>query len=307
MGKYYIGMDGGGTSTKVLLWDGEKELLRMSAGGLNYNSHGPELVTETLKQTRAVLEENGFMPGDCIAVGVGCAGISNPVVRTFLEDTFLRIGYECPVFLFGDQEAAMFGAFGDEDGILLISGTGSICLGQAAQGKRKYRAGGYGHLIDDEGSAYALGRDILSAVVKAEDGRLEPTALRGAVFERLDISSIPELVGYVYDRDHTKKEIAALASLLSLPEIKEDAAARRIMDKAAGELEELVKAVAGQMLENGEPEELLLVLHGSVLEKNEGIRERLRAKLHASCPGIRLGKAANDAARGAAGIAKASV
>lgn len=305
MGRYYIGMDGGGTSTKVLVWDGEKELLRISAGGLNYNSHGPDLVAETLKQTRDMLEANGFIPEDCMAVGVGCAGISNPVVRTFLEDTFLRIGYRCPISVFGDEEAAMFGAFGGGDGILLISGTGSVCLGQAAQGKNRYRAGGYGHLIDDEGSAYSLGRDILSAVVKAEDGRQKPTALKAAVFERINISSISELVSYVYDRNHTKKEIAEFASLLSRPGIKEDAAARQIMDKAAGELEELVKAVAGRMMENGEPEELLLVPHGSVLEKNEEIRERLGARLRVSCPVIRLGKGACDAARGAAEIAAA--
>lgn len=246
-----------------------------------------------------------------MAIGVGCAGVSNPVVRTFLEETFLRLGYGCPVFIFGDQEAAMFGAFGEEAGILLISGTGSICLGQTGKRERKYRAGGYGHLIDDEGSAYALGRDVLSAVVRAEDGRAEPTALKAAVFERLHISTLSELVGYVYAKDHTKKEIAGLASLLSLPGTRGDWAAERIMDKAAGELEELVKAVVGQMEDNGEPAEILreifLVLHGSVLEKNEGIRERLAARLRASCPNVKLREAASDAAKGAAGIAAASV
>ncbi len=308
MERYYIGMDGGGTSTKVLVWDGTRERCRLSAGSLNYNSAGPARIAQALAELRDALAESGFAADDCAAVGIGCAGVSNPAVRPFLEKVFLELGYGCPVCVFGDEEAAMYGAFEEADGILLIAGTGSICLGQTGQGARKYRAVGYGHLIDDEGSAYALGRDILSAVVRAEDGRAQPTVLRDAVFGRLGISAMPELVGYVYAQDHTKKEIAALASLLSLPEAVQDAAVRRIVDKAAGELACLVQAVFGKMQRGMQAgsEVFPLVLHGSVLERNAMIRDRLTAGLRAVCPGVRLAQAAGDAAQGAAKIAEAS-
>jgi len=308
MKKYYIGMDGGGTSTKILVWDGTRECCRLSAGSLNYNSAGSKRIAQTLVEVRDALSAGGFAVEDCAAVGIGCAGVSNPAVRPFLEKILLELGYGCPVHVFGDEEAAMYGAFEEADGILLIAGTGSICLGQTWQGAQRYRAGGYGHLIDDEGSAYALGRDILSAVVRAEDGRAQPTVLREAVFDRLGISAMPELVGYVYAQNHTKKEIAAFASLLSLPEVTQDAAAQRIVDKAAGELASLVQAVFERMRQGKQMEStvLPLVLHGSVLEKNVLIRERLTAELCAVCPGVRLAQAAGDAAKGAAKIAELS-
>lgn len=141
MERYYIGMDGGGMSTKVLVWDGTREHCRLSAGSLNYNSAGPARIAQALAELRDALAESGFAADDCAAVGIGCAGVSNPAVRPFLEKVFLELGYGCPVCVFGDEEAAMYGAFEEADGILLIAGTGSICLGQTGQGARKYRAG----------------------------------------------------------------------------------------------------------------------------------------------------------------------
>lgn len=310
-------MDGGGTGTTVLAADEEKDLLQVKSGGLNYNSYGPEGVAGTLGQVKDMLEEKGLDAGDCLAVGIGCAGISNPDAGKFIKETLADLGYHCPVSLFGDQKAAMYGAFEKEDGILLISGTGSICLGQMDQGNVEYRAGGFGHLIDDEGSAYALGRDILSTVVRAGDGRERPTALTEAVFKKLDISSIPELIGYVYAKERTKKETAGLAVLLSCPLVKEDRAAAEIMEKAALGLSELVYNVYGKMKEKKGSAGIPLVLHGSVLLKNEAIRKKLLEKLLPDLQdtgsvfgdgkkkdGLWIAHAKNDAVHGAVGLAK---
>lgn len=314
---YYIGMDGGGTGTKILVSSEDRDLCRIETGGLNYNSFGRTAVAENLNQAVSVLKEKGFEPEGCLAVGIGCAGISNPVSKGILEETLLELGYTCPIYIFGDQKAAMYGALGQEDGILLISGTGSICLGQEQKGKREYRAGGFGHLIDDEGSAYALGRDILSSVARSEDGRGKSTALKGAVFERLGISSVSEMIGYVYEKGRTKDEIASLALLLAEPEIQKDAAAVRIIDKAAKELSCLVLTVFNKMRGQERKEAVLLVLHGSVLKKNELIREKfLKAleenwKQKAVLDGgdrralpIRLADAKTDAVHGAVDLAK---
>ena len=45
-------------------------------------------------------------------------------------------------------------------GVGLIAGTGSIAVGRAPDG-RTARAGGWGHLIGDEGSAYGVVLDAL--------------------------------------------------------------------------------------------------------------------------------------------------
>ncbi len=315
---YYIGMDGGGTGTTILVSSGGRDLCRIEAEGLNYNSFGQAGVTKTLEHAAAALKEKGFEPACCLGVGIGCAGVSNPAAKTLINEKMLEFGYTCPVFVFGDQRAAMYGALEREDGILLIAGTGSICLGQAGGGKEEYRTGGFGHLIDDEGSAYALGRDILSAVVRAEDGREEKTVLKDAVYEKLGISSIPEIIEYVYARERVKGEIASLAMLLGDPEIRKDAAAVRIMEKAAGELSRLVLTVLAKMQNQGREKGVPLVLHGSVLKRNERIREELLKALEENCKKkahrdgsrmpalpIWIADAKKDAVHGAVGLAEA--
>lgn len=315
---YYIGMDGGGTGTTILVSSDGRDLCRMEVEGLNYNSFGQAGVTKTLEHAAASLKERGFEPDCCLGVGIGCAGVSNPAAAALINEKMLEFGYTCPVFVFGDQRAAMYGALEREDGILLIAGTGSICLGQAAGGKEEYRAGGFGHLIDDEGSAYALGRDILSAVVRAEDGREEKTALKDAVYEKLGISSIPEIIEYVYAKERMKGEIASLAMLLGDPEIRKDAAAVRIMEKAAEELSRLVLTVLAKMRDQRREKTFPLVLHGSVLKRNERIREELikaleeswkkkgyRAGSRVPALPIRIADAKKDAVHGAVGLAEA--
>ena len=198
----------------------------------------------------------------------------------------------------------MYGAFGEDEGLLLISGTGSICLGQADAGQTRYRAGGFGHLIDDEGSAYAIGRDIAAAVVRAEDGRGPQTVLRDILYGHLGISSSSELVGYVYAMDHTKKEIARLAPLISLPGTESDEACGQIVAKAVAGLLEMVIAVHSKMQARCGRSGFPLVLHGSVLRGNARIAGELTETLFARLPGIRIIQARADAAHGAVGLAR---
>ena len=113
----------------------------------------------------------------------------------------------------------------------VIAGTGSICYGQSTDG-REARSGGWGHLIDDEGSAYALGRDILRAVVRAADGRAPATALTELVAQRLGALGVQPVIRFTYAPTTTKKEIAALAPLLDPALQQGDAAAAAAMRKA---------------------------------------------------------------------------
>ena len=115
---------------------------------------------------------------------VGCAGMSNPELRRTLERMIRADGYEGAYMLAGDQAAALYAAHGAGPGAVLISGTGSICFGRNTRGITA-RAGGRGYKIDDEGSGYAIGRDILSAVVRAQDGRSRPTVLTELVFAQI--------------------------------------------------------------------------------------------------------------------------
>lgn len=302
---YYLGLDGGGTETTVLVTDGEKDLYRIRTGGLNYNSFSKEQIKETLTGVSVTLKKQGFGADECLAVGIGAAGVSNPAAKRFLEESFSQLGFQCPVKIFGDDETALAGAFGEEDGIILISGTGAVCLGQTDHGRERYRAGGFGHLIDDEGSAYAIGRDLLSAIVRAEDGRIPATTWKSTVFAYLKISSIPELIAWVYDPSHTKREIADLARLLSLAETKDDPVTGQIIDHAARGLYEMLKAVCGKMQANCPKQEIPLVLWGGVLCGNEKIVAVLNQRIQENHLPVIIESPKADAAMGAAWLAGA--
>lgn len=251
MGNYYIGMDAGGTGTTVLVSDGEKDLFQTKTEGLNINSFPRERIVQSLQSATAELMQKGFAPADCLAIGIGAAGSNNPAAAGVLRDSLAVCGFHCPVTICSDRDSALHGAFGEDDGILLISGTGSSCIGQKDKGQTQYRSGGFGHLVDDEGSAYAIGRDIVSAVIRAEDGRGPETSLRNLLFQHLGISNSSELVGYIYDMDHTKKDIARLARLISHPENEADKATDMIIHKAVTGLLEMVAAVYQKMEEIG--------------------------------------------------------
>ncbi|WP_251210087.1 N-acetylglucosamine kinase [Acetatifactor aquisgranensis] len=304
MMNYYIGMDAGGTGTSVLVSDGRKDLFQTKTEGLNCNSFPRERIVRSLRNAMADLASNGFSPADCLGIGIGAAGNNNPAAAELLRDCLANCGFHCQVTICSDADAALYGAFEEEDGLLLISGTGSICLGQTDAGRKRYRAGGFGHLIDDEGSAYAIGRDIAAAVVRAEDGRGPETVLRDILFSHLGISDSSELVAYVYDMSHTKKEIAQLARLISLPETDTDQAVRQIIAKAAAALLEMAAAVCRQMESRCGEAEIPLVLHGSVLRNNQRIAGELTKALAAGLPRIRLTEARTDASHGAVWLAR---
>ncbi|MGF7141607.1 N-acetylglucosamine kinase-like BadF-type ATPase [Anaerotaenia torta] len=299
---YVIGMDGGGTKTEVLAADRNKNLLFCSqGGGINYNSGRKDRIDSNLQDLFQTLTENGFSKEACSAICIGAAGISNPLVREQILAQVRLAGYRCPAVVVGDMETAFAGALEQPYGMILIVGTGSICYGKDPEGNT-YRTGGYGHLIDDEGSAYAIGRDILSAVVRARDGRLEPTILTELVFDHLNINTIEELVRYVYQPDRNKKEIAGLSVLIEKAQEAGDRAAGGIIKKCASNLLELAAPIIRRM--DGE---IHLAVSGSVLLKNKEILEEFTKQMNQSYPQVVVQKPFNNAAYGAVRIALASI
>ena len=172
---YYCGWDGGGTKTEVYAIgpDGQA-LIDVSFGPLNPNGASTDKVMETI---RAAVDCMAGLPGGwagCAALVIGIAGVSNRRAAETVENAVRACGYAGPLKLLGDQEIALAGAV-DGPGAVLIAGTGAICFGKDTRG-RPFRVGGYGYLIDDGGSGYAIGRDILSAA-----------AVRPHLFDGIDL------------------------------------------------------------------------------------------------------------------------
>ncbi len=249
---FVAGIDGGGTHTRLELRDGQNRLIRRAQfGPFNITSIGEEAFCALLQE---VFGACGGME-NCEKLCIGGAGISNPRMKPLLEQQLQQAGFHGKWKLCGDQEIALRGAM-DTPGAVLIAGTGSICFGRNAAGQTT-RSGGYGHLIDDFGSGYALGRDVLSAAVRVIDGRSRNKAVLEAVYDRLGSRSPQDIVSFVYSPKTDKSAIAGFARIaLELAEA-EDPVALEILNRGAEELTALVRAVQEQLDLEGCPVALL--------------------------------------------------
>ncbi|OXM14679.1 N-acetylglucosamine kinase [Paenibacillus herberti] len=298
---YILGLDGGGTRTTICVADESGlELQRFEAGPLNINGQREGAAEQTLAAVAHELERRGVPLVGCISLCIGAAGISNPQARNRLAAALELHGFRGILTLAGDHETALWGALEGQPGIVLIAGTGSICYGRGVSGET-HRAGGFGHLIDDEGSGYSIGRAMLSAIVRAADGRSSgPTALAAPVLGLLELNGLPDLVRWVYDPARVKKDIAGLAPLLSAACEAGDAAALAIAEHNAAALAELAEEVAVRLdLADGQ-----LAPLGSVLLRCAPLRAAFAARLAQRLPRLRLTGAHRDAAHGAVLLAQ---
>lgn len=259
---FAAGIDGGGTHTRIELRDMENRLLRRGEfGPFNLNAIGETAFRELLREVFAWC---GGMES-CARLCVGAAGISNPGVKRILEEELKDSGFRGIWKLCGDQEIALRGAM-DGPGVAVIAGTGSICFGKNAAGETA-RSGGYGHLIDDGGSGYALGRAVFSSAVRALDGRLKDAVLLRAVCERLE-GGPERIVPFVYSPDTDKAAIARFAPVALELAQQGNPEAQRILEQEARELAALVAAVQERLCLSG----CWIALLGGLLENDNPYR-----------------------------------
>ena len=196
-----------------------------------------------------------------------------------------------------DQQTALYGALGGPGGIVLIAGTGSICFGKNGAGEYA-RSGGWGHLIGDEGSGYALGRDALAAVARAWDGWGEKTLLSQLLAEQMELDDQKKIISYTYGGD--KSRIAALAPLVEQAAGQDDAVALEIIRDNAVKMTGLVGAVARQLgIKAGK-----VAMLGGLLEHDTKLRETFVAEMGRQYPALTCTEPEQDAAAGALMLAK---
>ncbi len=177
-----IGVDGGGTRTRAILKRGKKILSHTTAGTTRVGSVGVGESCERLLTIISELCDNAEIDtSEVDIIVVGLAGVwlgeekqrSTHLLRTLARTQNIPLN---DVLIVSDAEIAVEGAFGGANGIVLIAGTGSIAIGKL--GKDKFvRCGGWGIELDDEGSGAWIGREGLTAVVRALDGRGKYTML----------------------------------------------------------------------------------------------------------------------------------
>jgi N-acetylglucosamine kinase-like BadF-type ATPase len=142
----------------------------------------------------------------------------------------------------GNWMAATFG----EPGVVVISGGGTVAYGRAADG-RSFRAGGWGHLLGDEGSGYWIGLEAIKAALRSKAGVIPKTRLEEQVSRRLGVVGEKDLLRQVRYGVVAHSDITGLAPMVVQEGQAGDEAALRILDTAAGHLADLVAAVMREL------------------------------------------------------------
>ncbi len=223
----FVGIDGGGTSSRLMVTDGEGHgLVESRSGPANALVVGWDRAKSSLDVLREQCQRGEWHLAGLVA---GLAGSDRLAVR----QGWLKYFQDWPVdklWLTGDYRIAWAALTHGRPGLITIVGTGSIVY--AEDGVRTVRRGGYGWKFGDVGSGIWLGTEAAKAALAQWEGWGEPTALAEVVAERYHVAGTAALLEYWYGPLFDQRAAADLA-----PEVvalaAQDSSAHRIVAGAA--------------------------------------------------------------------------
>ena len=281
--KQVLGIDGGGTHTRAVLADDEGRILSIASGAsINPRHHDREVLRERLEEL--VLAARGNH-GAIDAVFLALGGVSTAADAAEVQSIALAVPALAGARITVDNDAiaALSGGLAGRPGMVLIAGTGSACLGIAADGTRWW-CGGWEAFADDAGSAYWMAVEAVRCAVRQEDGRLPASALHDLVFRRWDLAEPRALAERLSRPDVDRAAVAALAPhVLALA--LTDPQAALIVERAAGELARLVAVTAGRTF-GGDPCDLIFT--GGLANSGPPFTPMLIARIAELAPSVRV-------------------
>lgn len=242
---YTIGVDGGGTKTKFVLLDEKTQMIEsVELGTCHFMQVGFEGLEKIIAEGLEILLGKAQLGDKDIGrVGLDIAGYGRvKEIATNIEKAMAKACKAYEYYLFNDVEIAHAGALNNQDGIVVIAGTGSIAFGKS-NGKTQ-RTGGWGFQMGDEGSAYWIGKKSLELYGKQADGRLPKSALYYQFMDKYQLTNAYDMIRVVgQDLKGERGAIAQLAKLCHQAALDKDEAALKIFDEAGYELAQMINAL----------------------------------------------------------------
>ncbi|MER3329034.1 MAG: BadF/BadG/BcrA/BcrD ATPase family protein [Candidatus Kapaibacterium sp.] len=276
-----IGIDGGGTHTRgILLRDG-KIVAESKAGSTRIGAVGVgESCERTLNVILDLCEQASIESSEVDAVVVGLAGVwlEEEKQRSARLLKTLGRGHDfhfSDLIVTSDAEIALRGAFDGGNGIITIIGTGSIALGNP-NGDDLVRCGGWGIELDDEGSGAWIGREGLTAVVRAIDGRGKKTALTNIIADAYPSINIEQPRTIVKAYGEGAFQYHSLSPFVMQCAVDGDEICLDIIDRSATHLIELPLALVPSFKEK----QVEVALMGGIVENDTLLADKLKEKIN---------------------------
>lgn len=272
----YIGIDGGGTKTKFVLYDEDGKVLQEIV------DQSVHILTHDQKQCIHILRKNVQIldPTFQALIIAGLAGYGNQKeirkeIESICQEAFRGYQY----LLYSDVQIAMIGALGGRNGIVVIAGTGSIAFSYL-DGQTQ-RCGGWGYQLGDEGSAYWIGQQLLLHYCRQVDGRIPKTMLYDKIKEIYHLQNDYDIIRFRHAFQNERNELAGLAKINTILALQGDSSAIQIYQQAAHHLSLLIKTLACQFYKP-----FIVSYIGGVFQAKDFILEPLQKEL--SCLSCQL-------------------
>jgi N-acetylglucosamine kinase-like BadF-type ATPase len=287
--KYIIGVDGGGTKTEAIAYNLEgEEISRGYSGYANVLINAAEAINNIVD---AIMQCQKPLEGECVYIYLGLAGIESGAHVDTLEKA-LTDNFQTKCSIVNDARIAHAASLKGESGILVISGTGSICLG--VKDNQTKVTGGWGHLLGDEGSGYWIAIEAFKQITREEDSDIPLSSLSLALLEKLHAKEPNDIKSFIYSA--SKGEIAAYVPVVAEYAKYGSQVAAQILKTAGEQLGETTVRLSRKLqFQPG----VKIALKGSILTHVTEVREAFMNYVNEHIQGAQFVMEEVSAAKGA--------
>jgi N-acetylglucosamine kinase-like BadF-type ATPase len=272
-------------------------LAKAESSASNYHAVGEERTKKVLSDVVSGLISDANASLESCTCCLGLAGVASSVDRRVIGRICDGIGLPGNRILTHDAQIALVGGAEELSGVIIIAGTGSIVYGIDNEG-REAQAGGWGHLLGDEGSGYDIARRAFQAVARAADGRGDPTLLSSLMLGALEFSQPRNLIPWMHSV--SKDKVAQLAGIVFDAANSKESVAQGILDEAADELTVIARVVIDKL---GFSQPFNLVLSGGIFTHQPTFVASMRNRLRNFSPHARVSLPKHEPAYGAVVLA----
>jgi glucosamine kinase len=227
-----LGLDVGGSKTHALLVTDGEAVADLTVASANLSSVGRAAAEAALDEIVAAVPAGTRVDAVCAGAAGADSEAGSARLRILLQERFPAAAVEVV-----HDTRIILAAAGLETGSVVIAGTGSAAWAVAADG-REARAGGWGYLLGDEGSGYAVARDAVRQALCEHDQGLPPGALTRGLLEATGATDALDLLDRFYQHSE-RRYWACQAGVVVLAAEQGDAEATAIVAAAAQALADL--------------------------------------------------------------------
>ena len=252
MSEYFLGVDGGQSSTVAVIGDETGRIAAWATAGPCNHVGAAEGRAKFLRVMGQCLSQAaaraGFDPAarphfKAAVLGMsGGPGDKAALLAELIDAERLNVTH--------DAKIALAGALEGEPGIIVIAGTGSIAYGENAHGEAA-RAGGWGYIYGDEGGGFDIARQAVRAALREHEGWGPRTALTPAVIELTGATDANDALHRLYTTEWPRSRVAEMAMAVDRIASEGDPLAADILRHAAQQLALLAAAVRRQLWSEG--------------------------------------------------------